>query len=513
MPRNIIWGIASLYNIGNFKKYIALENKDNRLNHFFFYISDSNFFIRSNFNAAKEIISYHHMKDMSTFRYEQNLISPKIDIINNQYSISFISDAFGISTLYWTQIDNSVIFSNSSYFLAKMLGKSPLGINGLFLHLILRGQANYTSYFEDIFQIPPQSILKIDKSGVNISKRIINTYSNITIKDLLLKDIPANVIADSGISFSGGIDSSIITSEFVSKCKNVTCYSLVNSNNTNLKTDLYFATLLANQMNFALKKVPFNVYDEVFYFDMPILDHDVYGQFCLAISMFLDGKDYMISGSGADELFGGYDQIFYYMHQLKNICYDNQLDYILQRYSYTDFNLLRNIDNDLFVDVYNKVKLYYSDVIKQGNNPVSQLHYWFIYHHLFWILKMRPNMIKSLFPFLKEEFLSYCLETDYDEIFPYLAYKQSDPTYHLNVKNVLKEQYKHLLPSEILNRQKLPFSVQEKEIDTWYEMQFQKNNPDFMIPVNILSEIMTGKYGSQTKLLFLSYILWRQRVL
>lgn len=512
MSKKIFWGIASLY-VGNFKKYIAMESKNNNINKFFYYINDGNFFIRSNFLTTKNNISYHHVQDMSTFRYDQNTISPKIEIVNNQYSIIFFGDTFGISTLYWTQIDNAIIFSSSSYFLAKMLRKSPLGINGLFVHLILRGQTNYTSYFEDIFQIPPQSILKFDDLGVNISKRIINTSPNIAITDLLLKDISKNVIAKSGISLSGGIDSSIITKEFVSKYKNVTCYSLVNSNNKNLKTDLHFANLLANQMNFTIKKVPFKVYEEVFYYDMPILDHDVYGQYCLAKSMLHDNKEYIISGSGADELFGGYDQIFYYMYKLRNKCCYEQLDNILQRYSYTDFNLLRHIDSELFADVYNNIKLYYSDVIKSGSNSVSQLHHWFIYHHLFWILKMRPPELKCIFPYLREEFLSYCLQTDYEVLFPYLTYKQSDSFYHLKVKNVLKEQYKHLLPSEILSRQKLPFSVQENEIDVWYELQYQKNKPDCLIPYNIFSEIIEGKYGSQTKLLFLSYILWRQRVL
>ena len=126
---------------------------------------------------------------------------------------------------------------------------------------------------------------------------------------------------------------------------------------------------------------------------------------------------------------------------------------------------------------------------------------------------MYPRNIKCLFPYLREEFLSFCLQADYETIFPYLKCKQRDSFYHSKVKTILKEQYKHLLPSEILNRQKLPFSVQETEINNWYTMQYQNHKPDILIPHNLFLKIMEGKYGNQTKLLFLSYILWRQRVL
>lgn len=512
MIKDIFWGIASIC-VSNFETYIKIENENNKFKKFNYFIQENNFFIRSNFTNTNELVSYQYKHNMSDYNYDLKPFAPKVEIINNNNCFIFFSDTFGIHSFYWFQLHNTIIFSNSSYFLAKMLKKKPLGIEGLFMHLILRGQANYSSYYEDIFQIPPQCIMKFDNLGIQISKRIINHTSKIVLPNLLLKDIPDKAIINSGISFSGGIDSSIIVWEFDSKYKNAACYSLINSNNSNLKKDLHFAKLLAKQMNLTIKNVPFELYEEVFYYDMPILDHDVYGQYCLAKYMRCDGKEFMISGSGADEIFGGYDQIFYYASRFKNMCHEEQLKCILQRYSYTSFELLKKINKDLFVEIYNNIKLYYSEISKLGENPVSKLHYWFIYHHLFWILKMYPKNIKCLFPFLREEFLSFCLQKDYEEVFPYIKCKQPDLSYHLKVKNILKEQYKDVLPLEILTRQKIPFSVQEKEIDNWYKLQYKKNKPDYLIPNNHFEEIMSGNYGNQTKLLFLSYILWRQRVL
>lgn len=511
MLANIFWGVASLYT-ECFEKFIAEENKDNTFKKFYFFVNEKTFFIRSNFNEKKSILKYHYAMDELEHHYSSKSIFPVIEIVNTINSISFYTDTFGICSLYWTQKDNMLFFSNSSFFLAKLLGKAPLGLNGLFVHLILRGQVNYSSYYEDIFQLPSQNVLKYDYSKISITKRILNIPANLNLKEHLSDGIFFDGSADFGISFSGGIDSSILVQEFASKYENVSCYSLINMKNTNLKTDLYFAELLAKEIKMSLRKVPFKLYENIFYYDTPIMDHDVYGQYCLAKCMIQDGKKIMISGTGADELFGGYDQIFYYTHHLKNKNYDDQIYLILQRYSYTDFKLLKNIQNELFENVYNSIKLYYLDIVRQGDNLVSQLHYWFIYHHLFWILKMQPQNIKCIYPFLKEEFLSYCLQTNYKIIFPYVAYNQIDPSYHLKVKSIIKEQYTDILPTEILNRPKLPFSVQETEIDRWYEIQYNKNKPDYLIPDNIFSEIMEGKYGNQTKLLFLSYILWRKRV-
>lgn len=509
MTEKIFWGIASLLN-KDYDKYLVMEKQNISSLEFSFVLHEENLFIRSNFSDPKEIVRFLNLQKDINQKHHDSFY--KIEVLSNKNSIEFHSDAFGIHSLYWAEVNDSIIFSNSSYFLAKLLGKSPLGIRGLFIHLILRGQINSASYFEDIFQMPPQSILRLGKSGITISKGKANTSPDASIGKILLKDIPDDIIDNSGISFSGGIDSSIIVKECLNRHKTISCYSLVNPNNRNLKTDLYFADMLASQQYFNINKVPFQIDNEIFYYDMPVLDHDVYGQICLAKAMVQDGKKYMICGSGADELFGGYDRIFYYANEISHKHCENPVDYILQRYSYTDFKLLQYIDGDLFGDVYHNIKTYYANITTLQSNLVSQLHQWFIYHHLFWILKMHPSNISCIFPYLREEFLSFCLQTDYNTIFPYLLLKQTDPSYHSKVKSIIKEQYKYSLPPEILKRPKLPFSVQEKEIDQWYEAQYVKKQPDCLVPADICEKIMAGKYGTQTKLLFLSYILWRQRV-
>lgn len=514
MSEKIFWGIASL-NAKNYEVYISIERQYNPGHTFSFHICEKNVFIRSTYSLNADTITYTHMPAAPNSYGKNQFFDRRIQILDNENSISFLTDTFGLETLYWSSLDGGIIFSNSSYFLAKLLGKSPLGIEGLFFHLILRGQQNDKSYFEDIYQIPPQSILKLDKSGINISKRELSTASasNFDISRLLLKNLNSDVAINAGICFSGGIDSSVIVKEFLNKFKDVSCYSLVNSRNENLTTDLSFAYKLAQQQHFNIHHVPFEINKEIVYHDMPILDHDVYGQYCLAQAMINDRKQYMICGTGADELFGGYDRIFHYAYELSIQNDINSLNNILQRYSYTDFHLLKRISEDLFTDVYRKIEAYYRNITDISCDLVVQLHHWFIYHHLFWILKMHPRNLICIYPYLQEEFLSFSLRTDYRYIFPFLTVEPNDTSYHSKVKEVIKRQYAQSLPSEILNRPKLPFSVQEQEIIQWYELQYTEKHPDYLVPTNIFTEIMDEKYGSQTKLLFLSYILWRQRVL
>lgn len=507
----IFWGISSLHKC-NYKDYIDKENITNKLCKFTTLVSESNFFLRSNFPPNSTPVLYSDEQNRENFQKDMDFL-PQIEIVNNTQNIQFYSDAFGMRAFYWIQIKDILFFSNSSFFLAKMLGKSPLGINGLFTHLILRGQQNSSSYFEDIALLPPQSILNFGKNGTTILKRTSESAACLNIQDILLKNIPGRVLSDSGVSFSGGIDSSILVSEINKKNKDTTFYSLTNSNNENLKTDLFYADLLAQKQNFFINKVPFELHDDIFFYDMPVLDHDLYGQYCLQNAMLNDDKKYMISGSGADELFGGYDRIFYFAHQLGITNTEHSLDYILERYSYTSFELLQKIDNVLFHDIYDEIKEYYLKVTSEFHNPVSKLHCWFLKHHLPWILKMAPEDIICIYPFLQGEFLAFCLKEDYDSLFPYTACNQNDPSYNFKVKSILKKQYSQSLPFEILNRPKLPFSVQENEIDRWYEAQYLIYKPDLLISQNEFLDIMSDVYGKQSKLLYLSYILWRQRVL
>ena len=511
MSDKIFWGIASLSEL-SLIKYLKEESKNFKSKNFSFFVQADNLFIRSNFLNLQNVIKYHHFQNKTDLK-QKKVYSYHIEITNNVSSFDFYSDTFGIHDFYWSQISDGIIFSNSSYFIAKLLKKSPRGLDGLFMHLILRGQTNNTSYFYDISQLPSQSILRFNKTGITLSKRELLMPPSSSISELLLQGLPNDIVNNSGVCFSGGIDSSVIVNEYLNKYKNISCYSLVNFDNDNLKTDLYFANILASQQHFNISKVPFEMDKEIFNDDMPILDHDVYGQCCLAQAMIQDGKKYMISGSGADELFGGYDQIFYFAQKLSTQHNADPLDCILQRYSYTDLKLLQCIDKDLFREVYNNIKEYYVSIAGASYYYVSQLHHWFIYHHLFWILKMHPKDLICIFPFLREEFLSFCLQTDYKLVFPYIFYEQTDPSYHEKVKSIIKEQYKYSLPQKILNRPKLPFSVQETEINQLYELQYEERHPDCLIPSDIFAEIMAKKYGSQTKLLFLSYILWRQRVL
>ncbi|MDD6628210.1 MAG: asparagine synthase C-terminal domain-containing protein [Lachnospiraceae bacterium] len=512
MLEKIYWGMTSLSH-QNFNKYLVKECNIVKCQNFSFWIQEENLFIRSNFPEVKNNIKYHNYQNKTVPELPKQVHSNCIVITKSTHSVNLFSDLFGIHSLYWSKIDGGIIFSNSSYFLAKILGKSPLGIEGLFIHLILRGQQNNTSYFNDIFQLAPQSVLKLEESGINISKRELSAYPNASMPELLLKNVPSDMVARSGICFSGGIDSSVIVKECLDKYRNIACYSLINSRNENLTTDSFFADKLASQWHFTINKVPFQINKEIIYYDMPILDHDIYGQYCLAQAMIRDGKSYMICGSGADELFGGYDRIFHYAYELSVQHCVNPLDCILQRYSYTDFNLLQNIDNNLFIDIYHRIKAYYQNITDSSYDLVTQLHHWFIYHHLFWILKMHPNDLICIYPYLQEEFLSFCIQNDYKNLFPYIMVEPGNASYHAKVKDIIKQQYKHSLPTEILNRPKLPFSVQEKEINQWYELQYAEKQPDCLISPDIFAEIMAEKYGSQTKLLFLSYILWRQRVL
>lgn len=510
MFKNIYWGIISIHQSVDFNEYLYRELDLEPNARFKTFIMLPNILLRSSFIDSDIPLKYSNKVEISE---DSNTLFSYIEVINNGLDIFFISDDFGQHSLYWTYINGICFFSNSSFFLAKLLQKKPKGKQGLFMHLILRGQRNYESYFEDIEQLPPQSILHIDEQKITVKKRILDNLSKDISFNTLLSDFSSTVLENIGITLSGGIDSSVVAYEASLKHKNIKCYTLINPHSKELTLDSKYAQLLSKEINILNVEVPFVLNDNIFYYDMPILDHDIYGQYCLSQYMIKDGKSILLSGSGADELFGGYDRIFKYTYALWKHKHLNIEDSILSRYSYTDFNLLRDIDLRLFNKTFDDIKGYYLQMVNANVNPIIQLHHWFIYHHLFWILKMTPANIRCVFPYLKSDYLKYCLETEYMEIFPYLSYEPSDPYYDAMVKNILKQHYKQKLPLEILKRPKLPFSVQETEISKLYTDFYYRCKPELLIPQYYAQQILDAKYGEQTKLLYLSYILWRDHVL
>jgi asparagine synthase (glutamine-hydrolysing) len=242
-----------------------------------------------------------------------------------------VRDRMGIKPLYYTHINDEIIFgSEVKAILASNKIKSNFSNSAISNYLSFRYPVGTQSLFENIYQLEPAHYLEIDLTSKSIKKvqywdvPIINKkedkgedyYIN-SIQETLSASVRYRMIADVdfGAYLSGGLDSSIVVSlmaklhsrriktftiGFKDKDYNEFKYSkmVADMYNTQHNTILldpskYFET---SDMLIRYKDAPLSVPNE------PAL--------YLMSKALKEHFTVVLSGEGADELFGGYGRIF-----------------------------------------------------------------------------------------------------------------------------------------------------------------------------------------------------------
>ena len=154
-------------------------------------------------------------------------------IWNNKLKELFIArDHFGIKPLYYTVVDNTIVFASE----IKALFDYPkievkLDKQGV-LELMALGPAHTpgNGIFKNIYELKPAHFMIFNKSGICIkkywkleSREYLDSFEKTceTIKELLEDSISKQLVSDVPICtmLSGGLDSSIITAYASNYCK------------------------------------------------------------------------------------------------------------------------------------------------------------------------------------------------------------------------------------------------------------------------------------------------------
>ena len=256
-------------------------------------------------------------------------------IYNTETKKVFIArDFFGIKPLYYLQQDGNIIAFSSEI-------KSFLSIPGFKAEVNDKAVVNYLSFqynpltetfFKNVYKLPPAHYLTID---LNSGKTEIKKYWSFEfdqdekldemmttekILETMMDSVKHHMIADVpvGAFLSGGVDSSIITTLMRNirgqtqnergKDKKIKTFTvgfegLTEGNESRqtsdfLGTDHTEITVSADQYFKSLPKA-------VYHFDEPVADPSSIGLYFLAREARKHVK-VVLSGEGADELFGGY---------------------------------------------------------------------------------------------------------------------------------------------------------------------------------------------------------------
>ncbi|MDO8569676.1 MAG: asparagine synthase (glutamine-hydrolyzing) [bacterium] len=238
-----------------------------------------------------------------------------------------VRDFFGIKPLYyWTKEGEIIAFSSEiKSFLTLAEFKPEVNDVAVFNYLSFQYNPLEETFFKNVFKLPPAHYMKIDvKTGRTEIKKYWqfefkqndSLNERKTAKEILqvMEDsVSHHMIADVGVGsfLSGGIDSSIIATlmQKIRGAKRIKTFTVgfesLSEGREALETARPLETL-HHEITISAKEY-FQVLPKVvWHFDEPVADPSALGLYFLAREAAEHVK-VVLSGEGADELFGGYN--------------------------------------------------------------------------------------------------------------------------------------------------------------------------------------------------------------
>ena len=382
-------------------------------------------------------------------------------------------DRIGIKPLYYLKENNQFYFSSNMQGIIKNMNSAqinPIALNYQFtLHSVV--PAPYT-IISDINKLEPGHTLTISKSGGLIKNKYfdanqigLSDYSHDEINENLTSLINSAIekrinVADVpvGILLSGGLDSSLITAIAKNYKEELNTFSIGFNTIADEKGDeFYYSDSVAN--DFKTKHHKYKISDKdlldnldevIMNMSEPMFSQDS-SAFYLLSKKVSEKTKVVLSGQGADEVFGGY---FWY-RKIMNEKTSSDIDKLSRYYFDRTFNSYSSaissefvIDNFAFNDIKQK--------LNQMDSSLSLLDKVFRLELSMFIIddpvKRVDNMtmshsLEARVPFLDIELIKFMLSV-----------KSEQKMMHQD-KHLLKNLSKSYLKNEVINREKFYFPV------------------------------------------------------
>ena len=361
---------------------------------------------------------------------------------NKNYFIA--RDRLGIKPLYVFDSSEGIIISSEVNAILKLIKTIEIDDIGIRQYKKLRAFHNNRTIYKNISTFPSahfySSKFPFEKTHIkrywdldfskisNVEDNQIEELLSSSVKFRNLSDVPV------GTYLSGGLDSSIIT--YLAKQKHSWTVGFKNNNefsyaqkvstmfNTNhheiiIQYSDFIPTL--NKM-ISIRKEPMSVPNEVLLF---IMTREVKKK-----------NTVVLSGEGADELFYGYDRIFWWAQN--NSWSVESFD---QYYSYGS-----NSDLEIIEDVMQTYEKY--------NTPLEKISAFFQVDHLHSLLRRLDNStmlnaVEARVPFVDHRIVELMAGASFN-------YRTN---FGNEIKSPLKRIYRSKLPSEVVSRKKVGFPV------------------------------------------------------
>ncbi len=293
-------------------------------------------------NSDTEVVmkSYIEWGKDSVNRFEGMFAFCVYDISKEKVFVA--RDHMGIKPLYFTSKDNNYFFSSEikSFIHTKRLELNETVLNEHFKFGYVAGEK---TLFKNIIRIESGTIVEISKDGrikkekyYKVSKNFVNTSNYIPDLELIEKKLYESfyqhTISDVGynVQLSGGLDSSLVTAVLSKHLKsNLRTYSLTLDGEE--YDEKHFQDIVVKQ--FKTKHFSIDVTNSTYskllekatwHMDLPIVHSGC--PFLMYLCKFSkETSKVIITGEGADELFGGYSRY--------NLDFQKKIAFFIKKYN------------------------------------------------------------------------------------------------------------------------------------------------------------------------------------
>ena len=458
------------------------------------------------------------------------------DKIKNETYV--VRDRLGVKPLYYYMNDDKFIFSSEVKSIIKLSKiKKELNLNAVSSYLSFRYPILDDTFYKNINSLAPAHFIKIKKSKIsvqeywNVSDKVNEQkndkgelYYLDKLRKILSSAVNYRMISDVpfGAFLSGGVDSSVITAlmsqEMDEPVKTFTIGFKEDGFN-----EFNFANIIAEKYQTEHNEITLSKENYLETMERLIDYKDAPLSVPNEVPLYLMSKELkkyitvVLSGEGADEIFGGYGRIFrspYDLERIRNIdnldlssnkkreliknfvrqygveSFDNEIDHFMSAYSYTSFEskkelLSSSIDLDSIENLFIDKFMGYFDELKE-DSYYNKMLYAFEKVHLVGLLSRvdmttMASSVEARTPFVDHRLVEFAFTIsikyklkwvsglDFEKLKTKMSNDISD--IYDTPKYILKKAYEDLIPKEVLYRKKMGFPV---PLSNWLSGDFNE---------------------------------------
>jgi asparagine synthase (glutamine-hydrolysing) len=437
-----------------------------------------------------------------------------------------VRDRLGIKPLYYTINNNHLTFSSEVKSILLLDKKSrKLNLTAVSSYLSFRYPILNDTFFDDVKSLAPGHIINIKSNHVeikeywNLKDYIIGQENDMgeefyinRLRELLLSSVKYRMISDVSIGafLSGGVDSSIVAALMAQKSVNPVKTFTIGFGEDGYN-EYEYANLIVNKFKTEHHEICLKGDDYFKVMEQLISFKDAPLSVPNEVPLYLMSKELkkyitvVLSGEGADELFGGYGRIFrspFDYERLKSIeelnyseeekkqflanfenkyhtiSFKNELDHFIAIYSYSSLNEKKYfLRDDIDVEkIEEKFKDKFQHTFEEVTNSTynNKLLYTFEKIHLQGLLNRvdittMAASVEARVPFVDHRLVEFAFSIP---IKYKLKWKSNEHKFHSKLfmsdeiseihdcpKYILKKAYEDIIPHKVLYRKKIGFPV------------------------------------------------------